>query len=174
MSALTSILIGAAVRVGASTIKSILEKEVGGVAGELGGTVIDAIAKQAGVEPEELPSLPQPQIDAAVAKVETETPELILAHVEQQKEANRLMLAEMNKDSSFGWLRRPAGMWLMLACIAWYVAVRPILNAALWSLGSGIQIEIGLDMPTFLTIFMTYAGLYMGGNTVIRAVKKEG
>jgi hypothetical protein len=65
-------------------------------------------------------------------------------------------------------------MWLMLACIAWYVAIRPLLNAMLWSIGTGVQIEIGLDMPTFLTIFMTYAGLYMGGNTVIRAVKKEG
>ena len=39
MSALASILIGAAVRVGASTVKFILEKQVGGVAGEIGGTV---------------------------------------------------------------------------------------------------------------------------------------
>lgn len=174
MSALASILIGAAVRVGASTVKSILEKQVGGVAGEIGGTVIDAIAAQAGVKPEELPTLPDEQLDEAVAKIEPIAPELILAEVEQQKEANRLMLAEMNKDTAFGWLWRPAGMWLMLACIAWYVAVRPLLNAVLWSFGTAVQIEIGLDMPTFLTIFMTYSGLYMGGNTVIRAVKKEG
>ncbi|KIP99069.1 hypothetical protein RU07_20540 [Agrobacterium tumefaciens] len=172
MSALASVLIGAALRVGASTVKTILEKHVGGVEGELGGTVIDAIAAQAGVTPKELPNLPPSEIDAAVQSVETQAPELISAYVEQQKETNRLMLAEMNKDTGFGWLWRPAGMWLMLACIAWFVALRPILNALLWSLGSSIQIEIGLDMPTFLTIFMTYAGLYMGGNTVIRAVKK--
>lgn len=174
MSALASILIGAALRVGAKTVKTILEQQVGGVAGEIGGTVVDAIAKQAGVTVDELPTLPQPKLDDAVSQVEPIAPALILAEVEQQKEANRLMLAEMNKDTSFGWLWRPAGMWLMLACIAWYVAVRPLLNALLWSFGTGVQIEIGLDMPTFLTIFMTYAGLYMGGNTVIRAVKKEG
>ncbi len=174
MSALASILIGAAARVGATAVKAILEKQVGGVVGEIGGTVIDAIAAQAGVKPEELPTLPDAQLDDAVAKVEPIAPELILAEVEQQKEANRLMLAEMNKDTSFGWLWRPAGMWLMLACIAWYVMVRPLLNALLWATGTGIQIEVGLDLATFLGIFTIYTGLYMGGNTVIRAVKKEG
>lgn len=174
MSALASILIGAAVRVGASTVKSILERHFGGVAGELGGTVIDAIAAQAGVTPDELPTLTEDHLDDAVKQVEKITPELILAEVEQQKEANRLMLAEMNKDTSFGWLWRPAGMWLMLACIAWYVMVRPLLNALLWATGTGIQIEMGLDLSTFLGIFTIYTGLYMGGNTVIRAVKKEG
>ncbi|KQO80230.1 hypothetical protein [Rhizobium sp. Leaf262] len=114
MSALVSVLIGAAIRVGADTVKAILEKQVGGVVGELGGTVIDAIAAQAGITPEALPNLPPAELDAAIAKVEQQTPEL-LAFVEQQKETNRLMLAEMNKDTSFGWLWRPAGMWLMLA-----------------------------------------------------------
>ncbi|WFN87255.1 3TM-type holin [Agrobacterium pusense] len=174
MSALASILIGAALRVGASTVKSILEKQVGGVAGEIGGTVIDAIAKQAGVTVDELPTVPQSTLDEAVRQVEPIAPALILAEVEQQKEANRLMLAEMNKDTSFGWLWRPAGMWLMLVCIAWFVMVRPMLNALLWATGTGIQIEVGLDLATFLGIFTIYTGLYMGGNTVIRAVKKEG
>ncbi len=84
-----------------------------------------------------------------------------------------LQLAEMNKESAFGWLWRPAGMWLMLACIAWYVCFRPLLNAALAALGSQVTIDIGLDMATFLTIFMTYAGLYMGGNTA-KAIAQKG
>ena len=174
MSALASVLIGAALRVGATTVKTILEKQVGGVAGEIGGTVIDAIAKQAGVTVDELPTVPQSTLDEAVRQVEPIAPALILAEVEQQREANRLMLAEMNKDTSFGWLWRPAGMWLMLVCIAWFVMVRPMLNALLWATGTGIQIEVGLDLATFLGIFTIYTGLYMGGNTVIRAVKKEG
>jgi len=62
----------------------------------------------------------------------------------------------------------------MLVCIAWFVIVRPLLNALLWATGTGIQIEVGLDLATFLGIFTIYTGLYMGGNTVIRAVKKEG
>jgi len=174
MSALASILIGAALRVGASTVKTVLEKQVGGVAGQIGGTVIGAIAKQASVTVDELPTVPQSTLDEAVKQVEPIAPALILAEVEQQKEANRLMLAEMNKDTSFGWLWRPAGMWLMLVCIAWFVMVRPILNAFLWSTGTGIQIEVGIDLATFLGIFTIYTGLYMGGNTIIRARKKEG
>ncbi|WP_436040009.1 hypothetical protein [Rhizobium sp. LjRoot98] len=62
----------------------------------------------------------------------------------------------------------------MLACVAWYVVLRPLVNATLAALGSRVPVDLGIDMPTFLTIFMTYSGLYMGGNTVIRAVKKDG
>jgi Holin of 3TMs, for gene-transfer release len=173
VSAITSIVIGVAAKVGAPIVKGILEKQLGGTAGEIGGTIIDAIAAQAGVTPDQIPSLPPADIEEAVIEVEQRTPELILAQVEQQKEANRLMLAEMNKDTAFGWMWRPAGMWLMLLCIAWFVMLRPLLNALLWSMGTGVQIEVGLDVATFLGIFTIYTGLYMGGNTVIRAVQKN-
>ena len=149
-------------------VKGILEKQLGGVAGEIGGTVVDAIAAQAGVAPEKIPSLPEAQIEAAVLAVEEQTPQLILAHVEGQKEANRLMLAEMDKEGWFGWMWRPAGMWLMLICVAWFVILRPLINAFLWAIGT----EVGLDLATFLGIFTIYTGLYMGGNTLIRTVKK--
>lgn len=169
---LTGILIEVAAKVGAPLVKKILQDKVGGVAGELGGTVIDAIATKAGVPPEELQDLPGPKLEEAVAAVEAETPELVIAYNQRQQMALDLQLAEMNKETGFGWLWRPAGMWLMLACIAWYVAVRPLLNALLGALGSPVTIDTGIDMPTFLTIFMTYAGLYMGGNTFIRATTK--
>lgn len=172
MTPIASILIGAAAKVGAPIVKGILEKHVGGAAGQIGGTVIDAIAAQAGVPPEEIPNLPEQHLEEAVAAVEARTPELILAEVEQQKQANAVMLEEMKKDTSFGWLWRPAGMWLMLICIAWFVIIRPVLNALLWTKGAAVQIEVGIDLPTFLGIFVTYTGLYMGGNTLIRSVKK--
>lgn len=169
---LTSILIEVAAKVGAPIVKKILQDKVGGVAGELGGTVIDAIATKAGVPPEDLQDLPRPQLEEAVAAVEQETPDMVLAYNERLKLSHDLMLAEMSKESGFAWLWRPAGMWLMLACIAWYVALRPLLNAMLAAFGSPVTIDTGIDMATFLTIFMTYAGLYMGGNTVIRATTK--
>jgi hypothetical protein len=172
MGPIVSILIAAAAKAGAPIVKGILEKQLGGTAGEIGGTVIDAIAAQAGVVPEKIPSLPEAQIEAAVVAVEERTPELILAHVEQQKEANRLMLAEMDKEGWFGWMWRPAGMWLMLVCVAWLMFLRPLFNALLWGLGSAVQVEIGLDITNFLAIFTIYTGLYMGGNTLIRTVKK--
>lgn len=100
------------------------------------------------------------------------TPELILAQVEKQKEANRLMLAEMDKEGWFGWMWRPAGMWMMLACIACLMVVRPLVNALLWSMGAAVQVEVGIDLATFLGIFTIYTGLYMGGNTLIRTFNK--
>lgn len=172
MSLLATILLSAATKVGAPIVKGILEKHVGGTAGELGGVVIDAIAAKAGVPVEQLEAEQADAIEAAVAAVEAESPEIIAAWTESQREANRLMLAEMGKESAFGWMWRPAGMWLMLACIAWYVILRPLLNALLAAAGSAVSIEIGLDVGNFLGIFTIYTGLYMGGNTVIRSLRK--
>lgn len=172
MSPIVAVILAAATKIGAPIVKSILEKHVGGVAGEIGGTVIDAIAGQAGVAPEDLPKLPPGELEEAVAAVEQQTPDLILAHVEQQKETNKLMLAEMQKEGSFGWMWRPAGMWLMLACVAWYVIIVPLMNAALEAVGAHTEIVLLVDFASFVPVFMTYAGLYMGGNTVLRSVKK--
>jgi hypothetical protein len=172
MSAVASILIGIAAKVGAPIVKGLLEQHLGGKAGQLGAAVIDAIAERSGVPVEQLETLPPQQLAVAVQEIETECPAILAAIVERQRQANDLMLAEMKKESSFGWMWRPAGMWLMIACIAWYVFVRPVLNAALWALSPGIQIEMGLDVATFLGIFTVYTGLYMGGNTWLRSGKK--
>lgn len=169
MSALTTILIGAAAKVGAPIVKSILEEKVGGTAGELGGVIIDAIAGKAGVTVDELQQLPAEKQEAAVAAVEAETPEIISAWTAQQREANRLMLEEMKKETPFGWLWRPAGMWLMHGLLAWLVVVRPLINAIMEAVGARAGIEMGVDLGTFTTIYTIYIGLYMGGNTVIRA-----
>jgi hypothetical protein len=170
MSIVASVLIDAAARIGAPIVKEILQKHVGGIAGEAGGAVIDAVAARAGVPPEQLPSLPADQIEAAVATVER-SPDLILAQARSQELGNDLMLAEMGQESRFGWMWRPAGMWLMLSLVAWFAVLRPILNAVLarWL---GLQIEVGIDIASFLGIFTIYTGLYMGGHTVMRTVEK--
>jgi hypothetical protein len=171
MSIVASVLIEAAARVGAPVVKSLLEKHVGGLAGEAGGAVIDAIAKQAGVPPERLPQLPPDRLGRAISIVE-ETPDLILAHARSQELGNELMLAEMGQESKFGWMWRPAGMWLMLACVAWLMILRPVVNAMLWAWSPVIQIEVGMDLTNFVAVFTIYTGLYMGGHTVMRTVEK--
>lgn len=173
MSAIASILIGVAAKVGAPIVKDILQKQVGGIAGEIGGTVIDAIAGKAGVPVEQLPDVPEAVLEQAVKAVEHETPELLMAHLEQQRETNRLQLAEMQAESKFGWMWRPAGMWLMIACIAWLMFARPLLNALLWSFGSTVQVEVGIDIGTFMGIFTVYTGLYMGGHTALKVFSKK-
>lgn len=172
MSPIIAILLTAAAKVGAPVVKGLLEQHIGGAAGEIGGAVIDAVANKVGVPPEALPSVPAEQVEDAVRQVEAASPELIAAILEAQRETNKLMLAEMQKDSAFGWMWRPAGMWLMLVCIAWYIILRPIVNAVIWTWAPGLQIEMGLDVATFLGIFTIYTSFYMGGNTILRGLKK--
>ena len=173
MSAIVAgILVDIAAKVGAPIVKSILQKHVGGTAGELGGVVIDAIAERAGVPSADLPTAPTGTLEAAVRQVEEQSPELVAAWTESQRETNRLMLEEMKKEIPFGWLWRPAGMWLMLVCVGWYVIVRPLLNAVLAAAGSPAEIAIGMDIASFVGIFTVYSGLYMGGNTVMRVWPK--
>lgn len=172
MTVIASILVGVAAKVGAPIVKSLLEQHLGGTASQVGGAVIAAIAERAGVPIEQLPDLPEHELEAVVKSVEADSPALINALLESQREANKLMLAEMQKETAFGWLWRPAGMWLMLVCIFWYIIFRPVVNAILWSVTPGMQIEMGLDVATFLGIFTIYTGFYMGGNTILRGLKK--
>lgn len=168
MSALATILIGAAANAGAPIVKGILEKHFGGTASEIGGAVVNAIAEKAGVTVEALADAPPEQIESAVQSVESEAPELINALVTAQQQGNQLMLAEMGTKSGFGWLWRPAGMWLMLGCIGFYILLLPILGLIV---GHPVPLTVGFS--DFVTVFVTYTSLYMGGNTAIRVLKRD-
>lgn len=172
MSAVAAILIEVAARVGAPLLKDLLQKQIGGAAGDVGGVVIDAIAKRAGIPVDELPTADPAMIESAVKQAEADLPQILVQQLEAQRESNKLMIAEMQKDTGFGWLWRPAGMWLMLVGVAWYVIIAPLLNALLAALGSPVAIPSPVTFNEFVTVFMTYAGLYMGGNTVLRTIKK--
>ena len=94
----------------------------------------------------------QPELEAAISAVEQESPQLIEALLESQRQANELMLAEMQKDSAFGWMWRPAGMWMMLAVFGWLAMGRPIVNAFLF---------IGLDLTTRDALHEAWAGRWL-------------
>lgn len=159
---LASILIEAATRVGAPIVKQLLEKHLGGAAGEIGGMVIDTIAGKAGVPPDDLPSVPAKELEAAVAATETETPQLVATWVEQQREANRLMLAEMDKSESWWtWAWRPAWMWFLGFLFLFRLVLLPIADAAL-----GSDIAASVDISTMMTLTAWFMGLYMGGHTL--------
>ena len=159
---LASILIDVAARVGAPIVKSLLEKHVGGAAGEIGGMVIDAIAGKAGVAPGALPSLPAKDLEAAVAAVEAETPGLVAAWVDQQREANRLMLAELDRSESWWtWAWRPAWMWFLGFLFLFRLVLVPIADAIL-----GSDVAAAVDLPTMMTLTAWFMGLYMGGHTL--------
>jgi hypothetical protein len=164
---LAGILIDVAAKVGAPIVKSILEKHVSGEAAEIGKTVIDTIAEKACVAPEDIPTASPEVLANAVQQVEAETPDIILAHVQSQKLSTDLQTAEMQTEEWWAWAWRPAGMWLMLICIAWYIMGRPILQRIVGPLPSEVAFS------DFVTVFITFTGFYMGGHTAIRMWKQK-
>ncbi len=166
-SVVTSILIGAATKVGAPIVKGLLQKYVGGTAGDIGGMVIDTIADRVGVAPDALPGQDPAVIEAAVRDVEAVAPELIAQWNVQQQQAIELMRAEMDKGEAWWtWAWRPAGMWIFIGLFAWYAAGLPIINLLLGLLGASERLGLVVDVSTMVTMFMFFAGFYMGGHTV--------
>lgn len=165
--ALAPILIGVAAKIGAPIVKGLLEKFVGGTGAEIGGVVIDAIADEAGVKPDELPSAPTETLEAAISAVEARAPEIILAQVEQQRAANELQLAEMKKEGTWTWAWRPAWMWLLAFIWTYALVLRPIANAAF-----GASIE-ATDLATLMSLTLAYLALYMGGHTAKNFIKAK-
>jgi hypothetical protein len=156
------IVIEAAKRVGAPLVESVLRKYLGSTAGAVAGTVagqvIDLVAEKAGVAPGELGTVPPDELNRAVKDAEEVAPELVLAQVESQREANRLMLAELDKGDTWTWAWRPAMMWLIGVFWLWSLVLVPLVNAA-----------AGAAIPIFLaelaTLTAVYMGLYLGGHT---------
>lgn len=167
MSVALSVVVAAAARVGAPFIKSLLRDKVGGVPGEIGEAIINAVAERAEVDPKDIPDLEDDVLENAVRAVEAEGPAILDAYLAMQKEANALQLAEMSKDSAFGWMWRPAGMWLMLGALFWYIILVPVLNALLPT-----PLEMAVGFEDFVAVFITFTGLYMGGHTVKAAFRK--
>lgn len=164
---LATILLNAAGSLAVPVIKKILGDKLGGSGGELAGKVIDIIAEKAGVPPEALPEIPHDDLREAIAAAEPEAVELLAHHVESQRLMNETLKAELDKGGPlWTWAWRPFGMWLFLAIIAHLTFLVPLLNIVLTS-----PLVLVLDVPTIVTLFLTYTGLYMGGHTAKAAVE---
>lgn len=165
---LASILIDVAARVGAPIVKSLLEKHVGGAAGEIGGMVIDAIAGKVGVAPDKLQNQDPKILETAVRDVEAAAPDLIVAWNVQQRQAIELMRAEMDKSPSWWmWAWRPAWMWFLGFLFLFRLVLVPLADAVF-----GSSIAGGVDLSTMMTLTAWFMGLYMGGHTVKDALAK--
>lgn len=160
-----AILIALAGSVVAPVIKKILGDKLGGVGGELAGRVVDMIAEKAGVPVEQLADAKN--LPAAIEAAEPMAVELLAQHVESQRLMNETLQAELDKGGpTWTWAWRPFGMWLFLAIIAHLTFLVPLLNIVLTS-----PLILVLDVPTIVTLFLTYTGLYMGGHTAKAAVE---
>jgi hypothetical protein len=132
---------------------------VGGRAAELGGAVIDAVARQAGVPPAALPDLPPERLDAAVVAVERDPG--MVALWARDADARAALLAAEQRESWLAWGWRPAWMWLLALLWTVRLLVAPIADAV-WGLG----LSAGMDAGVMMTLTGSYLALYMGGHTI--------
>ena len=165
--ALGSIIINAAGKLAVPVIKKVLGDRLGGASGELAGQVIDIIAEKAGVAPEKLPEIPEPDLRDAIRAAEPEAAELLVQHVESQRLMNENLKDEMNKsEATWTWAWRPGWMWLLAFLWLYALIIRPIANAAL-----PVSIE-AVDLTILMTLTGVFTGLYMGGHTALKGIEK--
>lgn len=158
MSAIASIVLASAAKVGAPIVKAILEKHVGGLPGTLAGTVVDHVAERIGVQPEELPDQDPKLIENAVRDVEAAGPEVIALYEAGLKGQFELLQAELQEgfwQSAWRW------GWMYLLAFLWVCAflLFPVLKAF------GIALD-PIDSATLMTLTGWFISLYMGGHTV--------
>ena len=167
MSALASILLGAASELAVPVIKKILGDKLGGTGGEIAGKVIDAIAERAGVSPEEIPDLPTVDLQEAIVAAEPAAADILMHHVESQRLMNETLQAELDKGGpTWTWAWRPGWMWLLAFVWLYALILRPLTNAAF-----GASIE-AIDLGILMTLTGVFTGLYMGGHTALRGIEK--
>lgn len=167
MSALASILLGAASELAVPVIKKILGDKLGGAGGEIAGKVIDAIADKAGVSVDELPNLDSGDLKNAIEEAEPEAADILMQHVESQRLMNETLQAEMDKGGpTWTWAWRPGWMWLLAFVWLYALVLRPLTNAAF-----GASID-AIDLGTLMTLTAWFISLYMGGHTALRGIEK--
>lgn len=154
----SAVILGIAAKIGAPIIKSIIEKKIGGVSGDLAGAVIDAVAEKAGVAPDRLSAAPVSKIEEAVREVEAEAPEMIALYEAGLKGQFELLQAELQEgfwQSAWRW------GWMYLLAFLWVCAflLFPVLKAF------GIALD-PIDSATLMTLTGWFISLYMGGHTV--------
>lgn len=154
----SAVILGIAAKIGAPIIKSIFEKKIGGVTGDLAGAVIDAVAEKAGVAPDQLSAAPVSKIEEAVRQVEAEAPEMIALYEAGLKGQFELLQTELQEgfwQSAWRW------GWMYLLAFLWVCAflLFPVLKAF------GIALD-PIDSATLMTLTGWFISLYMGGHTV--------
>lgn len=164
------ILAEAAIKSGATLVGKILAQKLGDQDGNLATQVVVAIAKKAGVLPDDLETLhdqdPGKVLDA-MRVVEREAPELVALYA---SEVQLQMAALQAEQGDPAWMRawRPIWMYLLGFLWLWNLVLLHVLNAIF---------KIALP-PQQLTDLLALTGLflslYMGGHTVLRALGKTG
>jgi len=154
----TAAIAASATKIGAD----LVGRAVGGLFGpkgeELAKGVVTSVAEKLGVPAEDIPSVPAPKLDDAVAEVEMDMPEKIQLWSQGLTGQFALLQAETAEgpwQSGWRW------GWMYLLALFWifYILIFPVLAAL------GIVVN-GVDVAVLLTLTTWFISLYMGGHTI--------
>jgi len=163
MGGILGILVPILLQVGAPILKRVLEKEVGGTAGEVGSVVVNAIATKLGVEPtadaikKEFDS--DPDGTGAVIRDVEASRDWIMYMAAANAGRDRLLEREDKRESFFSWGWRPAMSWLVIFLFGWAMVLVPTVNAAF---GADLVPPSTEDILQFAGIWLV---IYGGGHT---------
>lgn len=162
-----SALAALAAQAGIKLVEKVLTKRLGDEGGQLATDVVAHVAQRAGVLPADLEPLAENEpgrVIAAMRDVEPIIPEL-LAH---EAEMFRLRLAA--EETEPFWMRawRPGMMYLIGFLWLWNIVLLHVANA-IWRIALPPA-----PWDVLMTLTGTYAALYMGGHTVLRAIGAAG
>lgn len=159
MSTIAGMLAGIAAKVGAPTIKGILQKQLGdNLDGTLAGKIVNMVADKAGVEPEAIETVDEKGLESAVQETETEMPEVIELWQKGVEQQFDLMKSD-EKLGSFNVFWRAGWMYLLGLFWIWRIVIVPAINAY------GVPLE-GIDVAVLATLTSWFMALYMGGHTL--------
>lgn len=164
-----AILVPILVKAGAPILKQLIEKHLGGAAGNVGNVIVDTIAGQLGVEPTpgaiaSAHGKDPAAVEAAIRQVELSQD--WLPYLMQATEGRDALLAREDAKGFFhnGW--RPAMSWLVVFLFGWGLFALPLVNAAF---------KANIVAPD-MNIVLQFAGIWLviygGGHTLKEVMKK--
>lgn len=160
MSIVATFIGGIASQIGADLVGKVLGDKFGPLGGQLAEAVIGEVAGRLGVPPADIPSVAAPKVEAAVAEVEQNMPELIALWTRGVEGQFALLQAEQKEG---GWVSAWRPGWMYLLGLMW--VVRLLVVPFLDSTGE-TQLAEAMPAEIMLTLTSWFIALYMGGHTV--------
>ncbi|MBR3371187.1 MAG: hypothetical protein IKG52_11225 [Rhodobacteraceae bacterium] len=159
---MSAALLSVATQIGAPLIRQVLSNRIGSRNSELVTSVVEAVARRAGVGTSDLGQLaesdPSRMVDA-VRATEAMMPEMVALYAQGLEGQFALLQAEQ-KGHWLGWAWRPFMMWLLAFLWLWNIVVLHLANA-IWKIALPPT-----DSATLLGLTSVYMALYMGGHTL--------
>lgn len=159
---MSAAILSIASQIGAPLVRRVLSNRIGAQNADLATSVVEAVAKRAGVGVPDLDRFadenPTRMVDA-VRETEAMMPEMVALYA-QGLEGQFALLQTEQKGPWWGWAWRPFMMWLLAFLWLWNIVALHVANAV-WKIALPPT-----DSATLLGLTSVYMALYMGGHTL--------